>query len=454
MSEHSDRRKAALSVDVLTVGAGSAGTAAAIAAAETGARTLVVERSGHVGGTLAWQLLEHSAGFHSAMGSQVVAGVAQRLVSAAVRRSASPGHIRDDVGYTASRTPIDHAAFAMIEATVLDDSGAQLWLDSMPLSTYVEDGCISTVEVASPAGPISIHAGVVIDATGDAAVAEMAGAEMLTDHESDVQPLSLLFKLGNVDVGKVLAWAAANPSEMRPGSVVADSSAEYANFWGFRSILQSGWAEGALSFERQEMHVAAMPRRGELILNVTRLRETGGDVAYHGKAYAVLARQVLEVTEWCRKKLPGCERAYISAVGDRVGVRESRRVKGKYVLTANDVRSGAVFSDTVACGAFPLDVHSNNTATMASTSGSNVYQIPMRALVSSNIRNLLMAGRCISSTHLANGSVRISATCFATGEAAGVAAAILSKTGGNGDLDVGQVQSILTSREAILHIGA
>jgi hypothetical protein len=286
--------------DVVVVGGGSAGAAAACAAAESGARTALVERAGQVGGTLAWQLLEHSAGFHDVSGSQVVAGFGQGLVDLLSGFGGTPGHIRDDVGYTATRTPVNHAELALAEAIMLAEAGVQVWLNCT-----------------------------------------VAGA----------------------------------------------------NRRGNRLIQLEGWtADG---------HQAFRPR--------------------------------------------------VAAVADRIGVRESRRIVGEYTLTAEDVLGAARFSDAVARGAFPVDIHSADSPTLSHTQQpDHAYDIPYRCLVAAGTDNLLMAGRCISATREASGSARITATCFATGEAAGAAAALAARDGIPArHIDVEELRASLTARGAL-----
>ncbi|GAA3563531.1 FAD-dependent oxidoreductase [Amycolatopsis ultiminotia] len=439
-----------MSPDVVVVGAGSAGVAAAVSAAEEGARTVLVEASGSVGGTLAWQWLEHSAGFHDVRGGQVTGGFGQRLVDRLVSAGASPGHVRDDVGYTATRTPVDHASLAMIESILLDEAGVSVWLQSAPCGLRRDHAGITELEVQTPQGLRILPAAVVVDTTGDAAVAALAGAPMQPD-TAETQPASLSFKVGGIDVPALLAYLRAHPEEVRPGSVLADDTAEHVNVWGLGGLLAEGRARGLLSLHRSELHVAAWPRRHEAVFNVTRTPTGTGD-AWLGNAHARLARQVLEVVEWLRAMVPGFAQCFLTAVADRVGIRESRRVLGAYTMTGADVHGGAAFPDAIGRGAFPVDVHSATSPGLSHTDAVGTgYAIPLRALQVPVVPNLLVAGRCVSCSHEANGSLRITATCFVTGEAAGVSAAVASATGTPpSQVEVRQVQARLRERAAVL----
>ncbi len=438
-------------VDVLVVGAGSAGVAAACAAAEMGAITLLVEASGHVGGTLAWQLLEHSAGFHDAAGSQVIGGFAQRLVDLLADYGGTPGHIRDDVGYTATRTPVNHAELALAEAVLLDRAGVRVWLNARVAAAGVEDERIRRVGVETSRGRCQVEPRVVVDCSGDAVVAHLAGAREHDDAVGTTQPASLLFRLGGIDFAALLDYAANHPEDFRNGSVVGQATDEHVNLWGFGALLRSGHDSGLLSLRRTELHLAGWPQRGEAVVNVTRVPagEAGTD---EGQLFPALATQVLEFARWFRSAVPGCTHVYVADTADRIGIRESRRIVGHYTLTKDDVRSARRFPDAIAQAAFPIDIHAADQPSLSHTEQiALAYDIPYRCLVVTNLDNLLVAGRCISTTHEANGSARITATCFATGEAAGLASALAAtRHVAAADVEVAYIQHLLLTRGAIL----
>ncbi|TDE09286.1 FAD-dependent oxidoreductase [Jiangella asiatica] len=436
----------ALDADVVVAGAGSAGVAAAVAAAESGARTVLVEASGHVGGTLAWQLLEHSAGFHDVRGNQVVGGVGQRIVDRLRQYGGTPGHIADDVGYTATRTPVNHAELAMAEATLLADAGVQVLLNCPVVAAVTDGRRVRGLDIETPDGRRHVTAPVFVDASGDAVLATLAGATV-HDDVPHRQPASLLLKLGGVDFAALLAYAADHPDDLRPGNAVGSPDDECVNLWGFGRLLDAGHRQGLLELRRTELHLAGWPRRGEAVLNVTRVPWPGAGLD-GGAAYLRLSKQVLEVVRWFRQLVPGGREAYLSAVADRLGVRESRRVVGLATLTRDDVVSGRRHPDSVATGAFPIDIHDASTPGLehADTIASS-YDIPFGCLVPRDLDNALVAGRCVSSTHEGNGSVRITGTCFATGEAAGVAAALVADGATTvAALDVPRLQDLLRRR--------
>lgn len=438
--------------DVLVVGAGSSGVAAAVTAAEEGAATLLVEAAGEVGGTLAWQLLEHSAGFHDGSGRPVVGGFGQRLVDRLQWSGSSPGHVRDDTGYTATRVPINHAELPLVEASMLADAGVELWLESPAVNVDRVGGAIRAVQIETPEGRRTVTPKMVVDCSGDAHVANLANAPFQSDGRGQQQPASMLFKLANVDFGALLEYARAHSEDLRQGSTVGDVADETVNLWGFGHLLAAGEKAGDLSFARSEMHLAGWPRRHELVVNLTRVPTNGWDGDDKGHAYIELSRQILEAVRWFRRAVPGCGDCYIAASAARIGIRESRRLAGHTTLTEADLRNQRRFSEVIARGAFPLDIHDRERPGLSHTCPlSGAFDIPYGCLYTDELDNLLVAGRIISSTHVANGSVRITGTCFATGEAAGAAAAFaagqrLSTT----KIDVLELQHILRRRGAIL----
>ncbi|GAA0993902.1 FAD-dependent oxidoreductase [Acrocarpospora macrocephala] len=435
---------------VLVVGAGSAGVAAAIAAAETGAATLLVEATGHVGGTLARQLLEHSAGFHDAAGNQATGGVGQRIITLLQEYGGSPGHIPDDTAYTATRTPVNHAELSMCEAILLRRAGVRLLLSTPVVGVAADAGVIREVSTETPgAGRTTIEPTVVVDCSGDAVVFHLAGAAIQTDGAAATQPTSLLLKVGGVDFDPLLRYAAANPGDFRSGGRVGSPDDDHVNLWGFGDLLAKGHADGRLSWRRTELHLAGWPTRGEAVLNLTR---TAADPdRRRGEAYLVLAEQVMEAVSWFRDYVPGGRRAYLAEVADRVGVRESRRIAGLATLTRQDVAGGRRHAQSVGLGAFPIDVHDAHSPGLSHTDAvAAAYDIPYGILVARDFANLLAGGRCVSTTHEANGSARITATCFTTGEAAGCAAALTALGGHDArSLDAAVLQARLRTRGVI-----
>ena len=440
---------------VIVAGGGTAGVIAAIAAARNGARTLLVERGGFLGGHIASQLLEHSAGWFDARGERIVAGLPQELVDRLMAAGASPGHVRDDTGYTLSRVPINHELFKSVVTAMCHEAGVDLLMFSPVVQVLREGSRVTGVIVENKSGRTAYSARAVVDCTGDADVAERAGCEFLSQSTGadQTQPVSLLFKLGGIDHAALLDYVSGHPSEFKMGVAPAALRGEpYVNLWGFGPQLARAYDDGVVSLKRNELHYSGWTQSGEAVINVTRCAVDATRSDEMGRAEVVLRRQVQEFTEFFRRYIAGAQHCFLSASASCVGVRESRRVRGRKVLHDDDVRQGRRFDDVVLRGGFPIDSHDPKGAGLDSAEHvGGSYDIPLGVLLPQGVDGLLVAGRCISAERKALASARISGTCMAMGQAAGTAAALAAR---DGALDIGQLQQTLTAQGAILRAAA
>lgn len=449
--------------DVVIAGAGTAGVIAAVASARNGARTLLVERGGFLGGNIPAQLLEHSAGWFDAHGTRIVGGLPQELVDRLVARGASPGHVRDDTGYTRYRVPVNHEAYKSIVSAWIAEVGIDVLLFS-PVCAVIADRRaaesvhaegVNGVIVENKSGRTAYSARTVVDCTGDADVAFLAGCTLLSQPGAATQPVSLLFKIGGIDHAVLLDYVAANPGEFKMGVSAEQLRGEaHVNLWGFTSLLKRAHTDGVLSLLRNELHYSGEVSSGEAVINFTRFAADATRAEDLAAAEAVLRKQVLECVAFFCNYVPGCERAFLAATASNVGVRESRRIAGAYVLTEADIRSGRQFNDNVALGGFPIDSHDPKGPSMDGTEPvRRGYGIPYRSLLPGEVDRLLVAGRCISADRRALASARITGTCMAMGQAAGTAAA-LSATSNRlpRDLDLARLQRTLRDQGAILSL--
>jgi hypothetical protein len=444
---------------VAVVGAGSAGVAAAISAAELGAHTMLIEASGAVGGTLVNQLLESSAGFHDARGLQVVGGIGQRLIDRLRGHGGSPGHLADHTGYSGMRAPVNHTELALCEAVSLGEAGVRLLLAAAVVGVRMTDNRVEALLLDGKSGRMAVRPRMVVDCSGDADVAALAGSPFQSDAPNARQPASLLFKLGGLDFERLLAYARGHPEDLREGSVIPDHRVPHVHLWGFGMLMARARAAGILELRRKELHLSGWPARGEAVVNVTRTPAYPLDAEWRGQALPVLSRQVLQMARFFREYVPGGGNAYVAGAAASVGVRESRRILGEYTLTEQDARSSVTFSDTIGRCGFPLDVHDHEGVTLAHAELlPSAFEIPYRCLLPKRPANLLVAGRPISTTHVVNGSTRQTAQCFVTGEASGVAAALCCERGCMPrELAIESLQRALVDRGAVLkrenHVG-
>ena len=437
--------------DVVVAGGGTAGIVAAVAAARNGAWVLLVERGGFLGGHIGTQLLEHSAGWFDSAGNRIVGGLPEELAERLRAAGASPGHVGDDTGYTRFRLPVRHEEFKSVVSGWLDEAGVDVLLQSLAVGVLAHDGAAALV-VENKSGRGAYAAPVMVDATGDADVAALAGCRFLAEPGTETQPVSLLFKLGGVDHAPLIEHVEAHPEEFKLGVPPAElRGREHINLWGFGPWLEAAHRAGVLSLRRNELHWSGWTRTGEAVVNASRVAADATSAEALSRAELVLRRQVLEFLAFFRAYVPGCVNVHLAATAACVGVRESRRLAGAYVLTDADVRRGRRFDDAVVRGGFPIDAHDAWGAGMTSTETlPSSYDIPYRCLLPETVDGILVAGRALSAERKALASARISGTCMAMGQAAGTAAALAVRAGVSPRaVDVDRLRQQLVAQGAI-----
>jgi hypothetical protein len=436
--------------DVLVAGGGNAGCAAAIAAARHGARTLLVERYGFLGGTATASMVGPWMTFHSGS-ERIVGGIAQEIVERLIEKGASPGHLRDSSDYVSTITPFDPEVHKALLFEMMREAGVSLVLHAYALSARVEGQTVRGATFATVGGTREYGGRVVIDATADAFIAASAGVPTQQgDERGRVQPATLMFRLSHVDLSKLSAYVRAHPDQMRtslkthertPGALTAVA--------GLYDLWEEARRDGIVDVPRELVSFFISPYPDEVTVNMTRVVDIDpldpGDLT---RAEVDSRLQAMQLVEFFRARVPGFANARIAATGAQVGIRESRRIVGRYTLTRDDVLAGRRFADAVACSAYPIDIHNpsgTGTVTQRLAPGS-AYDIPYRCLVPVDREQLLVAGRCISTTHEALASTRLTPTVMTLGQAAGTAAALARKRRCNvGDVDTDELRSQLRS---------
>ncbi len=442
--------------DVAVLGGGPAGITAAISAARTGARTILVERYGFLGGMSTAAMVYPWMTFHSAAGEQVIKGLAQEIIDRLMARGASPGHLRDTVGFTYSLTPYHPEVYKVLAFEMLEEAGVDLLLHTSVIQVQARDSRIEGITLYSKSGLAELKADVYVDATGDADVAYMAGAPCEQGDESGkVQPMTMKFRMRGVDLNKVKQYMQANPAEFYEKSLI--DQLDQLPLTGVSGFF-SKWREGNLPIPRDGLLFFTGPNDDEVLINVSRVSgldpTKGEDLT---KAELEGRKQVLLLEDFLQKHIPGFEHATVSAVAAQIGIRETRRVIGRYTLTGVDVLDARRFDDVIARSGYPIDIHnpegSGITANFIREGGA--YDIPYRSIVPLEIANLLLAGRCISTTHEAQATTRLTPSCMAIGQAAGTAAALAAAHGCHvGDVPIRELQTKLLEGEAELGLDA
>ena len=418
--------------DVLVVGGGNAGCAAALAAARHGAKTLLVERYGFLGGTATAAMVGPWMTFHSGS-KRIVGGIAQEIVERLQRMGGSPGHVRDSSDYVPTITPFDPEMHKALLFEMMQESGVQLLLHAYFLRTVMRGTEVEGAVFATVAGEREYSAAFTIDATADAYVAASAGvATQQGDERGRVQPASLMFRLSHVDLSKTATYVRMHPDQMRTSLKAHERLAPAMTaVAGLYDLWNDALEQGEVDVPRELVSFFITPYADEVSVNMTRVTNIDplnpDDLT---RAEVEAREQVMDLLEFFRKRVPGFENARIAATGTQIGIRESRRIVGEYTLTRDDVLNARHFDDTVARSAYPIDIHNpsgSGTVTHRLSEGQS-YEIPYRCMVPAHRDRLLVAGRCISTTHEALASTRLTPTVMTLGQAAGTAAALAKHT--------------------------
>ena len=437
VNEAGGARKVVARPDVLVVGAGPAGIGAAVSAARNGAKTMLVERYGFPGGAMTQAMVAPMFTFHDVNGRRIIGGIAQEYVERLKSMGASFGHVTDLTFDNASMTTFDPEAAKLAIIEMLQQAGVDMLFHTHFSDSVVGDGKIEALIMEGKSGRFAIAPRYVVDCTADADIAARAGAKFFKGRPGDgaMQPATLYFRIGGVDDAKLRAWMKANRELLKDSPTAAEiDSQKCIALLGLKDLICEAERSGEIDSQAApRVLMYGLPRRGEFSVNTTRLQNVDGTDCFSlTRAEIALRKQVVQVFGFLRKNIGGLENSYIIDTGAQVGVRETRHIEGDYVLTEQDILKSRAFADGICCGAFAIDIHPpEGKAQIFTGSGRSVYEIPYRALLPKGLGNLIVAGRSISATHAAFGSVRVMATCMACGQGAGTAAALLCESGGN-----------------------
>jgi len=439
--------------DVIVVGGGPAGIVAAIAAGRQGVKTVLAERYGFVGGMSTAAMVYPWMTFHADSGEQVIQGIAQEIVDRLIERGGSPGHLRDTVGFVRTLTPYHPEIYQVVALEMLREAGVQLFLHSFVDEVDAVDGTIRAVRITTKSGKIELTGRVFVDASGDADVAYLSGTETLKGRDGDLQaqPMTMKFRMRGVDLEEIKAYMIANPDNFYKKTPIAElPNLPLTGVSGF----YSQWKSSGVPINRDQVLFFTGPADDEVLINCTRVQGLDGtNVEDLTRAEEEGRKQVLMMAEFLKRDVPGFSRASVSSVGTQIGIRETRRIVGRYSLTKEDVIEGRKFEDAIARSGYPIDIHdpSGKGVTASWIAGDGTYDIPYRCLVPKTTRNLLAAGRCISTTHEALATTRLTPSCMATGQAAGTAAALAVLANvPPGDVDIPQLRDALRQGKACL----
>ena len=435
--------------EIAVVGGGPAGLSAALAAARRGRKVVLLEKNGYLGGnaTLGLPLL----GFLDLDGRRVTGGLAQEYVRRLTARGQCFGH-RTCPKHN-SVTNIDPEGFKILAVEMCREAGIDVLLHLEVCRVEVEKGEIRRIVLFGKGNEVVVRAKIYIDCTGDGDVAYLAGC----DYESGqpdtgvLQPPTVMFTLENVDTGRLFDYIEEHPEEMtysatidhRPG-YDADYFRASPNhvFVGLRQTFARLREQGECPVDRETLIYIKSPKPGEVFVNSTRLLNTDAtDIIGLTRAEMEGQLQAAKLADMLRKHVPGFEKCFISSIAPTLGVRETRRFRGIRRLEQDMLLEGRVPEDTIALGAYKIDIHSGRDRTTVFKTVKEPYGILYGCLVSAQIRKLMFAGRCASMDAASLASARVMPQCMSMGEAAGTAAELALRTPNN--LVTGDAQRVV-----------
>ncbi|ALS26556.1 FAD-dependent oxidoreductase [Paenibacillus sp. 32O-W] len=418
--------------DVIVMGGGPSGIAAAVAAAREGASTLLIERYGFLGGAGTAMMVNPWMSYWAGGSDQVqlIFGVLQELIDRMTEMGA--------YGHPKQITAFDPEALKVVAERLCKEAGVTLLYHSFLGAVQMDDSghYIKSVKVANKSGLVDFSAKMFVDATGDADLAALAGATVNKGRSVDglSQPMTLNFRMANVDVDRM-----PDRKEIT------------------RRYLEAK-KRGEIRCPREDVLWFYANQPGVIHFNTTRVILKDATNPWElTEAEIEGRRQVQEFVRFLKKYVEGFEHAYLQTTAPQIGVRESRRVVGEYILTAEELLAACKFEDVIARGAYPVDIHNPNGegTILQHLKPGEWYDIPFRCLVPLKIENLLVGGRPISATHEAHSAIRVQPIAMAIGQAAGTAAAICVKEQVlPRQVNVRQVQESLTKQGARLGIEA
>ncbi len=424
----------AYDTDVLVVGGGIAGVMAALASGRSGGRTLLVERFGSLGGTGTAAMMNLFYVPYAASRG-LVRELFDRLIA---RGGAIPGEF---VVY-------DPELYKVTALDMLSEAGVRVLLHTL-VSDVIKDGnTLRGIVVENKSGRAAITSRVTIDASGDGDVAARAGAPYIKGRESDgkMRPMTLIFRMGGVDVPRLVEYARAHPDDFSPDPLqfMLDLEHHMIRIFGFFKLVEEAKARGELWPDCYYFRVeSVLPERGVLTVNATRVYGVDGTRAEDlSRAEIETRHQMLQLAAFARTHIPGFEHSFILDSASTIGVRETRRIRGEYVMTEDDILAGRHYDDVVAVdanqqnprqqGGHPPDGKEGGPQDIEArelVARMFVYEIPYRSLIPQAVEGLLVAGRCLSVDHHADVYTRNQGSAMATGVGAGVAAALAVQAG-------------------------
>jgi hypothetical protein len=456
LPKHSNGSTITYGTEVLVVGAGAAGICAALSAARNGADTILVDYNGFLGGisaTLPW------LGFHDRDYRLLVKGLPLEIVQRLQAKRAASGFTLDPK--CGSAIGIDSHMWKIDAMALCEEAGVRVMLQTQVVDTIRRGDRIAGVVVQGKSGRFHIEAEVTIDCSGDGDVAARGGVEWEKGRVGDrlMQAPTLVFKLGGVD-RKGFVAGCKNPENnyrewITPFPDLWDKmmrridSMEMIICGGFAPLMAKAREAGDLDIPQTRVVGVKLHRPDEYLVVMTRvLGLDPTDTLSLSTAYTRIYSQIPQIVKFFQDYVPGFSQSYLREIAPMLGIRESRRIMGDYLLNRDDLVEGRVFADAVSMGGYHIDIH-RPAGTWVDSQNVRAYTIPMRSLIAKGVDGLLMAGKCLSATHEAVASTRVVPICMGQGQAVGTAAALAIRHRTDvRSVKISELQSLLSEQGA------
>lgn len=419
---------ARMNVDVLVAGGGPAGIIAALAAAEDGLDVALIENRSFLGGNMTIGL--PILGFLGQKKNQIIKGIPQKFIDRLTKLNAASEHRPCPLHM--SITLVEPEAVKAVAFDMLMEKGVKVLLYTSFADVIMEGKAVKGVIIESKSGREVIFAKTVIDCTGDADVAYRAGVPCEQGNEyGGVQPPTLMFSMAGVDTEKLRLSIAEEPRTYLTDFIPNEYFGQNHQYIvvGLRSLIQKA-REAGYKLPTDRTIIITGLKKGEAWINMTRVNGVDStDPASLTEGEFIARKQIEQIRDYLINYVPGFDSAYLARTAPFLGIRESRRIVGPYVMTRDDILSCRKFDDGIAVASYPLDIHHPVGGDCTLEWSGDCYDIPYRSLLPLHVDNLIVAGRSISTTHEAMSAIRVMAPCMAMGEAAGRAAKMAVKEG-------------------------
>ena len=434
--------------DCVVVGSGPGGLIGAVTAGKLGLKTALIEKNAFVGGCMQIGLNIH--GFEDMNGSRIIGGSSWELIQRCIRQGGSVGPVKLENSHMYSTTPVDLGILQSCALEMLEESNVDIWLNTLATEVTTERDRISEIarisEIVtwSKSGKNVFAARTFIDATGDADIAYRAGVPTVSGRESDgsMQPMSLVLTMAPVNIKELVDELGMGYGKaVKPGCKEEDYIWFALNFKNWRDDI----SRIGIELGREGVFWGNSIHPGIVNLNAVKVvGKSGSDTRELSSAEIQSRKAATRFGEFLHNNSPGFAEAYIVRIAPYIGVRETRRIEGRYELQKADVTEGTIPDDTVVLGGYPIDIHdpSDGIAEFMGLARGR-FGIPYPALLPKGTANLLVSGRAISATHEAVGATRVMGTCLAIGEACGYAAVMAKRN----DTDVSKLSGVELRKE-------